>query len=370
MINNEQQIIELTITQAFANQAAGLMASNKENIAQAIDAAIFEGSDILSFPMMSLAGGDLTQPPSVVDNKAVVLQLESIAEYASYMDPNLIISIGHAWSIPHSELGLKDTDNGLLRTADNEISAVFNVQSIISRGRVYAMTVQGNHDKAGTVYSEWQFETLHKVGGQNETIEIPLGDSHNRTGLFGRPVLHVTNGDIGINLAQLIGADKNVYFDRINRFNENMFGSLRKTEGYYSDYVGSGEGLVLLAPNVAPANDEDLIEQHKVNEAISQHACLVVDTQGSKIRLDDQRLSGVYHGASSLAQHGEIITLYADMSSQGLTTTTHTVRVLAAPASTQDYAHADLPHNFVVPRNNIVPFLPSGGLRTPSLTKV
>ncbi|HEY8964306.1 MAG TPA: nitrilase-related carbon-nitrogen hydrolase [Alphaproteobacteria bacterium] len=335
------------VTQASLNQTALDWPRNMGNIYAAIDQAIKDGSDVLALAELDLTGYEANDEFQRTDNTRVLEALDDIAAYANAKNPNLIISVGHPWRVQKRDLRVEE---GLSfeRTKEplyDRLNLPFNVQSLITGGRIVGMTAKSNLYNDGRGYekryfNEWSVAAANRIGGVYGTIDIALDDK--RVIPFGRPIIQITDGDRTLNLTQAICEEKWVASkydgqpwtdDRYE--NDNIIPSISK-------YLGSTSGLVLIIPNASPPA-RDKIDRHvHLDKLAAQYADLVIDTDG----LGSSGSTFAQFGHRLIVQGGKLVSQGARMSFERVATTTATVMLGNAPSDTESRVHAITRHEF------------------------
>lgn len=347
----EQTKTSLKVTQASLNQTALDWSRNMANIYAAIDEAVDQGSDILALEELALTGYEANDEFQRTDNNRILTALDSIALYAKALDENLIISIGHPWRIQMRDEVTANADEEAEQTKNplyDRMNLPFNVQTLISGGAILGMTAKANlfNDERGyekRYFNEWSTVAANQIGGVHGTIQIDVGEESNqRTIPFGRPIIHVTDGENSFNLAQAICEEKWV----ATKYDGQPYDDSRYDKDNpipaISRYLGNTDGLVLVIPNASPpARDKMDKHTHLINLA-SKYADAVIDTDG----LGSSGSTFAQFGHRLIAQGGKTISYGARMSFGRMASTTSTIQVTNAPNSTKGKAHASLKHTF------------------------
>lgn len=347
--------ITLKITQASLNQTALDWPRNMANIYAAIDEAVKQGSDILALEELALTGYEANDEFQRTDNRRILASLRDIAAYAQAYDPDLIISIGHPWRLQMRDLAESYAIPGaeFEKVKDplyDRLNLPFNVQSIISGGRIHGMTAKTNLYNDGRGYekryfNEWSVAGADRVGGTYGTIPVPLTpDLQPEDTLFGRPILQFTNGEKRFNLAQAICEEKWVATrydgfpaDDSRYLTDNIIPSIAD-----SIDATEGMGLVLLLPNASPPS-RDKIDMHiHLAKMASEHADVVIDTDG----LGSSGSTFAQFGHRLVVQDGQVKGYGTRMNFARVATTTTVVQVENANLPQNDNIHAVISRNF------------------------
>lgn len=344
----EPEIISLRITQASLNQTALDWPRNMANIFAAIDEAVLQGSDILALEELTLTGYECNDEFQRTDNDRILAALEDIAAYAEALDPDLIISIGHPVRLQRRDIPAVPGEEyeRVKEPLYDRLNLPFNVQSVISGGKILGMTAKTNlfNDERGyekRYFPEWSMAAANRVGGVYGTIDA----SFDETGLvvpFGNPVIHVSDGTHGVNLAQAICETKWVAtkydghpYDDSRYETDNVIPSMGR-------YIGSTDGLVLLIPNASPPAAGKIDKHVHLNALASRYAALVVDTDG----LGTSGSTFAQFGNRMIVQDQKVVSYGHRMSFARVSSTTSTVRISSAPPETAAKAHVRLSHVF------------------------
>lgn len=341
------QSLSLQITQASLNQTALDWPRNMANIYAAIDKAVLEGSDILALEELALTGYEANDEFQRTDNDRILAALDDVATYAAAQDPNLIISIGHPWrlqmrNIP-AQKGLEA--DRVKNPLYDRMNLPFNVQTILSGGDIHAMTAKTNlyNDERGyekRYFNEWSMGAVRQLGGKFGSIEISLDDE--RKVMFGNPVIHVSDGISGFNIAQAICEAKWVATKYDGHPYDDSRYDMDNVIPSFSRHLGSKDGLVLLVPNASPPARDKIDKHLHLDKLASHYADVVVDTDG----LGSSGSTFAQFGHQMMVQNGEVLSYGRRMSFDRVTTSTATVQIKAAPKRTIQKTHLSILHDF------------------------
>ena len=164
--------IKLKITQASCNQTALDYPRNIANAYKAIQIAAAEGSDLLCLEELMLTGYECNDDFEKIDNEKILDLLEDVAYFAKNNAPNLIISIGHPWRLSLKDIPAKK--GNLAERAKNplynRLDLPFNVQTVISNGKIQGMTAKSylfNNERGyeSRYFQEWSLMHANHAGG-------------------------------------------------------------------------------------------------------------------------------------------------------------------------------------------------------------
>lgn len=329
----------LKITQASLNQCAFDWARNMSNIFKAIDCATREGSDILCFEEMTITGYDSGDYFDRSDNDRITQALTDIAEYAEKLDPSLIISIGHPWRL------LPDVAKDI--PADRlpkEIFLPFNVQTVISCGKILGMSAKSNLYNYGRGYekryfSEWQ----EKIGQEFNTVYIPFGNEERIA--FGKPIFRFCSedGTTAFNLFQVICEEKWIgsKYDISISCEDDLY-QKKNIIASACEYLGSSHGLIVPVSNASPPAKNSIDKHVYLACLASEYADLVIDTDG----LGSSGSSFSQFGHKLIASKSEIIAYGKRNSFCDVDIATNIAELQSAPPKTCDKIHVMAEHVF------------------------
>jgi len=355
--------LKLKIAQASLNQTALDWARNITNIYTAIDKAVEEGSDILALEELALTGYEANDEFQRIDNDRITEALCDIARYAKELNPNLVISIGHPYRLQMREEVEKKLTNSFEKVKaplyDRE-NLPFNVQTIISGGRIRGMTAKTylfNYERGyeKRYFNEWNMDLAEKLGGKFGTIQITITDDTGEQYSipFGHPVINIGNGEDNFNLAQIICEEKWVASEydeiAIDDGAYDKFNLIPTT----AKYVGDKEGLVFLIANASPPAANKIDKHMKLNNLASTYADAVIDTDG----LGSSGSTFAQFGHKFIAQDGKTLFQGKRMSFNRVDTMTNVIEINKAPKRTIEKAHAKIAHEFTnhdMTENNII----------------
>jgi NAD+ synthase (glutamine-hydrolysing) len=344
--------ISLKITQASCNQTALDFPRNIANAYQAIKIASEEGSDLLCLEELLLTGYECNDDFEKIDNNLILQHLEDIAFYAKTMAPNLIISIGHPWRISKKDIPAKKGNQAerVKNPLYNRLDLPFNVQTLISNGKIQGMTAKSylfNNERGyeSRYFQEWSLMHANNAGGVYGTINIPLREGDSETIPFGRPLVAVqsNNSKEQFIIAHAICEEKWVaskydsYPQDDNHYDkDNIIPSI-------SRYLGSKKGLVLLVPNASPPKVNKIDQHiHLANLASRHYADLVVDTDG----LGTSGATFAQYGHRLISQDGKLLYSGVRASFQRVAASTNVVHVSNASDKAIKKSHVKLKHKF------------------------
>lgn len=353
----ENTPLSLKVTQASLNQTALDWPQNMANHYAAIDVAVAEGSDMVVMPELSLTGYEVNDDFQRMDNIRIHEALASIAAYAHARDPNLIVSVGNPWRLQLREAFEKAAgDPELIKNGlYDRMNLPFNVQTILSGGRIVSMTAKANlyrNDRGyeNRYFNEWSFRDVEKFArltgteAPYGTIAVPMPDG--QTIPFGRPLVYVTdeNGHSYVH-AQAICEDKwvatryDAYPNDDSRYERmNVIPSIAR-------YLGAKDGLLLELPNASPPSRLKQDQHTHLNELASRYADVVIDTDG----LGTSGAAFAQYGHRMIAQDGKTISTGQRLKFGQVATTTSIVQISNADPVLKARAHATLVRDFKAP---------------------
>jgi NAD+ synthase (glutamine-hydrolysing) len=277
---NAQNKIPLIVTQASLNQTALDWPRNMSNIFAAIRIAAERKSDILSLEELAVTGYDAGDDFQKTDNRRILASLEDVAVYAAALDPHLIISLGHPWRLQWRDL---QGEEHIKSPLYDRLNLPFNVQTLISNGRILAMTAKTNLYNDGRGYekryfNEWSTAAANQAGGHLGTINLEIAPGHIIP--FGRPIVHVTDGQRAFNLAQAICEEKWVAtrYDGFPHDDSRYENS--SVIPLYARYLEGRDGLVLLIANASPPSRDKSDRHEHLDKLAARFADVVIDTDG------------------------------------------------------------------------------------------
>lgn len=363
-------LLSLKVTQASLNQTALDWSQNMANHYAAIDAAVAAGSDVVLIPELSLTGYEVGDDFQRMDNERIHEALKSIAAYANAKDPNLLVSVGNPWRVQFREVfehAVEDHEANIY-TADNVKNAFygrthlpFNVQTSISGGKILGMTAKANlfNDERGYEkrhFEEWSFRDAAQVAtllnkeaeskGEDPidfsygTLPIKLPDGEKIP--FGRPIIYVTDKN-GNNYFHATGICE-------EKWTATKFDTLSDNTRYERDnilpsisrYLGTTAGVFLEIANASPPANFKQGKHIHLNDMASQHADVVVDTDGS----GTSGASFAQDGIRLISQDGKTISAGERLRFDQVNTTTSVVQFNKASEHLADKAHVHLVREF------------------------
>ncbi len=173
-----QEVVRIKVASVSLNQTVYDYARNVANILKAIDQAVKDNVDVLALQELCLTGyaaDDYHQWNK--NNETVWRQIQHITAYAKAKNPNLIISVGAPWHYSDKKLLANDP----LYNINNR---PYNVQFVITHGRVVAMAAKSILADGPTEYEPRQFNAWPITKG---TIMVKLPDGSEVP--FGKPVV-------------------------------------------------------------------------------------------------------------------------------------------------------------------------------------
>lgn len=171
-------LIRIKVASVSVNQTVYDYARNVDHHIKAIDMAVKDNVDVLSFPELSLTGyaaDDYHQWNK--NNETVWRQIQYIASYAKSKNPNLIISLGAPWH--HSDKNLIAND-----PLYNINDRAYNTQITITNGKVVGIGAKAILANGPVEYENRHFQTWPIT---QATINITLPDGSSVP--FGKPVI-------------------------------------------------------------------------------------------------------------------------------------------------------------------------------------
>lgn len=347
----------IKVTQASLNQTALDWPQNMANHYAAIDAAVAEGSDMVLMPELSLTAYEVNDDFQRTDNSRIYEALTSIAAYAYAKDQNLIVSVGNPWRLQlrtafeKAAGDLEFIKNGLY----DRLSLPFNVQTILSGGRIVSMTAKANlyRNERGyenRYFNEWSFRDVKEfakltgIDAPYGTISVSLPDG--QVIPFGRPLVYVTdkNGH-GYVHAQAICEDKWVATKYDGYPNDDSRYEGMNVIPSIAHYLGTKDGLLLEVPNASPPSRLKQDKHMHLNELASKYANVVIDTDG----LGTSGATFAQYGHRLIAQNGETISAGQRLKFGQIATTTSIVQILNVDATSAARAHATIVRDFKAP---------------------
>jgi len=171
-------------------------ATNFNRFRKAIDLAAEDQADILATAELSGTGYEAEDYHQWnKDNTLVWTFLRAVARYAEEKNPNLVVTVGVPWHFADKTLPVMDP-------AYNITNKPFNVQAVITGGRVVAMSAKSVLANGPAEYEQRQFNDWPLSKG---TIKITLPDGCAIP--FGKPVVHLGDGRQRISLVNEICAE-------------------------------------------------------------------------------------------------------------------------------------------------------------------
>jgi NH3-dependent NAD+ synthetase len=342
---------DLKIASASCNQTGGDWPGNLANICKAIERAVEDGADLLCLEELGLSGYERGDDFFYSDNARTRELLQIIADYAASKNPNLIISVGHPWYLADKDI--PDQPERRKNPIFNRINNQFNVQTLISRGGIVAMSCKSflfNYERG---YEKRHFEEWSDVAadayenkfgkGRQGAIMIDLPGMTYPDGKtvparavpFGSPVVQAKDADgRAINLFHVIcevywvgsrfdGSSDNDSYARDNPL-------ARKARDY--------DITVAINPNASPPVANKIDKHYELCRLASRHCGVLVHTDG----LGSNGSTFAQFGSRLMAQDGKIISeglraSFADMA--------YTSQIVSVKAP-EDKGYA--PHAFVV----------------------
>jgi NH3-dependent NAD+ synthetase len=319
------------------------------NIYAAIEEAVANGSDILALEEMAYNGYESNDDFQKTDNARTYAHLKDIAAYAAALDPELIISVGHSWRLNRRDVKARTglESERVKNPLFNRLDLPFNVQTLITRGEVRAMTAKMHlfNDERGyekRYFSEWSMQAANEYGGTFGTIDAAMPDG--RVIPFGRPVVQFADAkrNLRVNAAHIICEEKWV---------ATRFGGAPHDDKHYARdgvapsiarYVGSRDGLIGIIPNASPPTPLKMDKHIHLAKMASKHADIIIDTDG----VGSSGSTFTQFGHRLIVQNEKLLSTGARLSFNRVAANSTTARVKNAPAATAAKAHAIIPHDF------------------------
>ncbi len=347
------EMTSVRVTQASLNQTSLDWTQNMENAYKAIDIAIEEGSDLLVLPELSLTGYEVNDDFQRTDNDRIYEALNDLATYAHGKDPNLMVTIGHPWRLQFKkefEAAAKDNPDPDLVNSPlyDRLNKPFNVQTMLSGGKIQAMTAKKDlyndgRGYEGRYHNAWSFRdaeqaaTILGVPYKYGSFPIKLPDGEEVQ--FGRPIVYVTNDKgHGYFHAWAICEEKWVEPDNPHYDALNVIPSI-------SRYLGTRDALLLEIANASPPEPLKQDRHMQLNNLASEFSGVVIDTDG----LGTSGSAFAQFGHRLISKDGETISAGRRMEFGQLATTTSTIQVATADPDLAPRAHSVLEREFQAP---------------------
>lgn len=359
-------LLSLKVTQASLNQTALDWPQNMANHYAAIDVAVAEGSDMVLMPELSLTGYEVNDNFQKIGNHRIYEALSSIAAYAHSKDPNLVVSVGNPWRLQLRQ-AFEDAGNDpdfAKNSLYDRLNLPFNVQTLISGGRVLGMTAKANlfRDERGyenRYFNEWSFRDVREyaeLSGIDATYgTLPITLPNGKEIPFGRPLIYISDGNgnryvhaTAICEEKWVAAKTDSYPHDDSRYDSlNVIPSI-------SRHLGQTEGVLLEISNASPPSKEKQDKHMHLNALASEHADIVVDTDG----LGSSGATFAQFGHRLITQNGKTISAGARMAFSQISTTTSIVQINQADPSLEEKTHASLIRDFKAlsakPKSNLI----------------
>lgn len=343
----------LKIASASCNQTGGDWPRNVANICKAIDRAVADGADILALEELGLCGYERGDDFYYSDNAKTHEMLQTIADYAASLDPNLVISIGHPWYF--ADKNLPEQPERRKNPIFNRINNSFNVQSLIGGGEIISMSAKRylfNYERGYEKrhFEEWsdaladRYENVHGKG-RDGTIMIALPALAQADGSvmpekiipFGSPVVQMGQGDKTVNLTHVICEEYWVG----SRYDSSADNADYAKDNPLADKAKRFDITVALNPNASPPVADKIDKHIELCKLASAHCGVLVHTDG----LGSSGSTFAQFGSRLMAQKGEIISegvrnSFADMAY------TSQIVVVTSAADKGHAPHTVVPHIF------------------------
>lgn len=354
------QSFQIKIASASCNQTGGDWPRNVANICKAIDRAVADGADILALEELGLSGYERGDDFYYSDNAKTREMLQTIADYAASLDPNLVISVGHPWYF--ADKNLPDQPERRKNPLFNRINNSFNVQTLIGGGEIISMSAKRylfNYERGYEKrhFEEWsdalanQYENAHGKG-RDGTIMIDLPGMVYPDGTevparvipFGSPVVQIGKGDKTANLTHVICEEYWVG----SRFDNSADNVDYARDNPLADKAKRFDITVALNPNASPPVAGKIDKHIELCKLASQYCGVIVHTDG----LGSSGSTFAQFGSRLMAQNGEIVSEGVRCSFADMAYTSQVVTV-TPPRDKGHAPHAVVPHAF------------KGGMRAP-----
>lgn len=353
MTQKSSSQFDIKIASASCNQTGGDWPRNLANICKAIDRAVADGADILALEELGLSGYERGDDFYYSDNSKTQQMLQTIADYAASLDPNLVISVGHPWYFADKDL--PDQQERRKNPIFNRINNSFNVQTLLGGGEIVSMSAKRylfNYERGYEKrhFEEWsdaladRYENEHGKG-RDGTIMIELPEMVGADGTvqparvipFGSPVVQIGAGDKRANLTHVICEEYWIG----SRFDNAPDNSDYDRDNPLADKAKRFDITVALNPNASPPVADKIDKHIELCKLASKHCGVIVHTDG----LGSSGSTFAQFGSRMMAQNGEIISegvrnSFADMA--------YTSQIVSVAAAT-DKGHAPhvrVPHDF------------------------
>lgn len=353
MTQKSSSQFDIKIASASCNQTGGDWPRNLANICKAIDRAVADGADILALEELGLSGYERGDDFYYSDNSKTQQMLQTIADYAASLDPNLVISIGHPWYFADKDL--PDQPERRKNPIFNRINNSFNVQTLIGGGEIISMSAKRylfNYERGYEKrhFEEWsdaladRYENEHGKG-RDGTIMIELPETVGADGTvqparvipFGSPVVQIGAGDKRANLTHVICEEYWIG----SRFDNAADNSDYDRDNPLADKAKRFDITVALNPNASPPVADKIDKHIELCKLASKHCGVIVHTDG----LGSSGSTFAQFGSRMMAQNGEIISEGIRNSFADMAYTSQIVSVAAA-ADKGHAPHASVPHDF------------------------
>jgi NH3-dependent NAD+ synthetase len=344
---------QIKIASASCNQTGGDWPRNVANICKAIDRAVADGADILALEELGLSGYERGDDFYYSDNTKTREMLQTIADYAASLDPNLVISIGHPWYFADKDL--PDQTERRKNPIFNRINNSFNVQTLIGGGDILSMSAKRylfNYERGYEKrhFEEWsdaladQYENAHGKG-RDGTIMIDLPGMTYPDGTevparvipFGSPVVQIGKNDQAANLTHVICEEYWVG----SRFDNSADNSDYDRDNPLADKAKRFDITVALNPNASPPVADKIDKHIELCKLASKHCGVIVHTDG----LGSSGSTFAQFGSRLMAQDGKIVSEGVRSSFADMAYTSQIVTV--TPPQDKGHApHAVIAHTF------------------------
>lgn len=325
---SDASLKRIKIASVSLSQTVYDYATNVPNLQKAIDLAAADKADILATEELSLVGYPADDYHQWNKNNDVVWSyLNFVARYAQQQNPNLVLTVGVPWHYADKSKPAADPEY-------NINNRPFNVQAIITDGRVVAMSAKSILADGAAEYESRQF--VHWLLSKG-TIMISLPDGTSIP--FGKPVVFLGDKRGYISLANEICAEGWPGIHDDLSINQREQAEARHIAALAKD----NDLSVVLNPSASkpqPAINKEKIRSEGLCKTGSQYCGVYVYTNylGSA--------SGTYaaEGSQIYAQNGQIIHHGQRYSFKDISYSSIAVDV---PVAVRGKPDATLAHDFV-----------------------
>lgn len=350
--------LSLKITQASLNQTALDRAQNMANIFAAIDEAVLQGSDMLLLPELCLSGYEVNDDFRKTDNDEIYKDLKLIAAYAAAKDPDLMVSVGHAWRVQFREAFDKAAAHPDIakNVFYGRTSKPFNVQTMIQGGELKGMTAKSNlyNDERGyegRYFHEWSFRDAEETAGllglesKYGTFDNEMPDGKKVP--FGQPMYYVSdsNGHAYVHTTFIcetkwVGSEYDGHPNDYSRY------ELINMIPHAMRYLGTKLGTFFEISDASPPAKLKADKHTNLNNHASRYANVVVNTDG----LGTSGATFAQDGHRFISQDGKTISSGHRMTFGQIATTTSVVQLDNADKALEGKAHTSIQREFKAPQ--------------------